>query len=203
VVYAAADIKAPVAVVERLAKALAHPLRVKILVELNQRVMSPSQFFNEFGGGSLTKVARHFRQLERYGCVEVVEEKSGGRRRGAVEHFFRATQRSLFDESSWTSLPESVKNEVTSEIFETYMERVTQAMAAGTIDARDERHFSWTALLLDQKAWEALIPKMDELFRFSLELGVEAGLRMVESGEEPIPVTVALAAFESPPAQSP
>lgn len=186
--------KAPEIINQQLAKALAHPARIKILVELNKRVMSPNEFSREFGG-SLTKLAYHFRKLEELGCLEVVKEVP---RRGAIEHYYEGTRRALFDDSDWQGLPEAVKNSVTGTTFQTYLERVAQAMTAGTMDAREDRHFSWTALILDQQAWDELIEGLDSLFAKALDLQVEAGLRMAESGEESITATVGLAGFESP-----
>jgi DNA-binding transcriptional ArsR family regulator len=195
----AADIQAGSTVVrQRLAKALAHPLRIRILVELNKHAMSPTQFMNEIGGASLSRICRQFRALEALGCIELVETKTGGRRRGGVEHFFRATQRVLFDKSSWEGLPDSHKGSVTGEAVTTYIERVEEAIEGGTIDVRDDRHFTWTAMHFDQRAWEEMIEAIDALFGRTLRFGVEAGVRMAKSGEIPIPVTVAFACFESP-----
>jgi len=190
---------ARVAFIERLAKVFADPMRVKILVECNKRVMSPSQFFAKFGDGSLTKVARHFRVLVRYEWLELVETKTGGKRRGGVEHLYRATKPALFDQRSWPGIPLSLKNAITAETYETYAERVVEAMEAGTIDARDSRHFSWTAVLFDQLAWDNVISRMDALFEFMLEEQANARVRLAESGEQPIPATIAFAGFESPP----
>lgn len=197
----ASDVQPPKAVISpRLAKAMANELRVKILVELNKRIMSPSEFLKCCGDEdlSLSKVAHHFRVLEKYDCIEKVGEKSGGKRRGSVEHFFRAIQQSIFDESSFANLPDSIKRKVTGVTFSTYIDRVAQAMEAGTIDARDDSHFTWTAQTLDQQGWDELIAAVDALFQLSIEIQVASGLRMAASGEKPIPVTVALAAFESP-----
>ena len=72
------------------------------------------------------------------------------------------------------------------------------AMEADTIDAREDRHLSWIPLLLDQQGWDNAIARVDALFHWFFEEQQEANLRMAESGEEPIPMTVALAAFESP-----
>ncbi|HEY5941867.1 MAG TPA: helix-turn-helix domain-containing protein [Solirubrobacterales bacterium] len=183
-----------------MAKALAHPLRMHILVETNKRAMSATQFANHFGGDDVTptKANRHFRYLEKLGCLELVEERTGGRRRGGKEKIYKAVARSMFDESTWPLLPDSVQGEVTQVIFSSYLERVVEAVAAGTIDAREDRHFTWTGMHYDQQAWNELIERMDDLFRFSLELRVQAALRMIQSGEEPIPITVKLGCFESP-----
>jgi DNA-binding transcriptional ArsR family regulator len=183
----------------RLARALAHPLRIKILVELNKRAMSPTQFAWEIGGASLSNVSRHFRRLEELKCIELVEIKTGGRRRGGKEHFFRATQRSLFDESIWTSLPNSIRSQITASTFTTYIERAAEAIRTGTMDARDDRHFTWTAMHYDLEAWNCLIQLMDALFRRSLEIQDKSQQRVLKSKERLVPVTVALTCFESPP----
>lgn len=188
--------KAPLTV--RIAKVFADPLRMKVLAELNNRVMSPKQFFDEFGGGTLTRVWRQFRTLEEYDWVEQVSKKSGGKRRGAVEHFYRATGPAVFDNATWSDIPDSMKEMVSWRIFETLTDQVKEAMEGGTIDARDDRHFTWTPLRLDQQGWDSVIAKVDSLFESLFEEQEEARIRLAESGEEPIPMTVALAAFESP-----
>jgi len=182
----------------RVAKVFAEPLRIKIVGELNVREMSPKQFFDEFGGGSLPRVSRHFDVLVEYGWLYLVRTESGGKRRGAVEHFYRAAQPAIFDNDIWSPLPKSMKEMVSGRIFEEFGERVVKAMKAETIDARDDRHFTWTPLRLDQRGWENVIARVDALFHFLFEQQEAANLRMAESGEEPIPMTVALAAFESP-----
>jgi hypothetical protein len=181
-----------------LAKALAHPLRVRILVELNQRVMSVTGFVRMFPEHSHSKVYGHFRVLEECGCIELIETKTGGKRRGGVEHFYRATQRTLFDQSSWPSLPQSTKHQMTGAAFTTYGERVADAINSGTIDTRPDRHFTWMPGHLDQQAWDEIIADLEEVFGRLPKRMANAAARLAESGEESIPVTVALACFESP-----
>jgi hypothetical protein len=112
----------------RIAKAFADPLRIKILAELNMRDMSAKQFFEEFGGGSLTRVWRHFQALKKYDWIEKVAEKSGGSRRGATEHFYRATGPAMFDTEAWSGVPESMKAMFSWRVFETFAEQVREAL---------------------------------------------------------------------------
>lgn len=182
----------------RMAKVFADPLRVKILAELNTREMSPKQFFEEFGGGSLSRVSRAFDLLHEYGWLSLVRTETGGKRRGAVEHFYCATGPAMFDESSWPEVPDAMKNIFTWRAFMTLADRVKEALIAGTIDAREDRHFTWTQFRLDWQGWKNVIAKVDALFHWLFEEQVRANSRMAESGEKPIPMTVALAAFESP-----
>jgi len=183
---------------QRMAKVFADPLRIQILAELNTREMSPKTFFNEFGGGSLPRVSRAFDVLTDYHWLYLTKTETGGERRGAVEHFYRATGPAIFDEASWPDVPDSMKNAFTWRTFQTYATRVSKAMESGTIDARDDRHFTWMPLRLDQEGWDNVIAKVDAVFHELAEEQEDANARMAESGEEPIPMTVALAAFESP-----
>lgn len=76
----------PPAIDQRLVRALAHPLRVRILEILSERVASPNDLSEELGI-ELTHVAYHTRTLDRCGCLELVDT---AKRRGATEHFYKA-----------------------------------------------------------------------------------------------------------------
>jgi DNA-binding transcriptional ArsR family regulator len=76
----------PEAINRRLVRALSHPLRVRILEVLSERVASPNELSAELGV-DLSTVAYHTRTLDRCGCLELVDT---ARRRGATEHFYRA-----------------------------------------------------------------------------------------------------------------
>lgn len=182
----------------RLAKLMADELRIKIVMELNAREMSPKGFHDEFGGGSIARVSRAFDLLAEFGWLFQTRTETGGRRRGAVEHFYRATQPVVFYDDMWVPLPKSMREMISGGVFEELVKRVKEAMEAGTIDARADRHFSWSPFRLDQQGWDNALARINAVFHFLFEEQEEANARMAESGEEPIPMTVALAAFESP-----
>lgn len=178
-------------------------MRIRILVELNKRPMSIKQYNEEFcGNAKLGQVTYNFKVLRDYYWIEEVGKKSGGKRRGGTERFYRAKQPAMFDTETWTALPQSLKGTVTGEAAATYFEHVRKALATGTIDSRADRHFSWIATLVDQRTWDNVIRKVDELFEYVRDEQVQASIRMAETGESAIPLTVGLAAFESPPVSS-
>jgi len=193
---AARPVKRPLML--RLSKVFADPLRMTVLAECNMRELSPKLFHREFGGGPLPRVARAFEVLEEYDWLELTRTETGGARRGGVEHFYVATGPAIFDEELWPEVPESMRKLVSWRIVETFTERVMEALEEGTIDERIDRHISWMPLLLDQQGWDEAIGKVDALFYWFFAEQEAANLRMADSGEEAIPMTVALAAFESP-----
>jgi hypothetical protein len=181
----------------KMAKALANPWRAQILAELTVRPMSPSQFVDQVGG-ELTNIARCFRQLARWNYIELVEEKRGGRRRGGVEHIYRRSNRAYFDLADWEAIPRYLKDDISANILASYFARVTEAVEAGTFDADAKRHLSWDAGVLDQQAWSEITERLDAILEWIPQLKTESAVRLAESDEEPILITVGLAAFRSP-----
>jgi DNA-binding transcriptional ArsR family regulator len=182
----------------QLAKVLADPEALQILAQLNLREMSPKQFFDEFGGTSMASVVRRFQKLAKAGWLRMVREESGGKRRGATEHFYRAIGPAILDQENWSKLPASLKSTLTWKVFEQYREKVKEAIHGGTFETRTDLHFTWSLLLLDQLGWEEVTDALNSLFESIFLEERNAESRMAKSGEKPIQVTVGLAAFESP-----
>lgn len=130
------------AYLQRLAVVLADPLRMKIATELFLREMSPTLFFEEFGGGSVSRVTRHFDALVKAGWLRCVRSATGGKRFGGVESFYRAPRLAVFDNEAWAGLPYSVRAEISSMIFDQLADRIVEAIQAGTFDSRPDRHFT-------------------------------------------------------------
>lgn len=182
----------------RLAVVFADELNLKIVTELYMREMSPNQFYEEFGGGSISRVDKRFKRLAENEWLRFVRSESGDGRRGATEHFYRATELAIFDHETWALLPYSIKVTFSWRSFKQLAERVREAVEKGTFDARPDRHLSWTPLLLDQVGWDRVIAAVDALFAALFEEQDDAKLRIFNFEETPFLATVGLAAFESP-----
>lgn len=194
----AADIRSRAAALARLAIVYADPLRMKIVTELYLREMSPKMFFEEFGGGSLPRVDRHFKVLAKHGWIRFIRQESGGRRRGAIEHFYRASELVIVDEEMWSELPLSLRASFSVMTFDQLTERVGAAITAGTFNARPDRRLDWTSISLDQVGWKRVLGALGALFETVLEEQDRARLRIAKFGETPVLATVGMAAFESP-----
>ncbi|HWC48502.1 MAG TPA: hypothetical protein VG448_06450 [Solirubrobacterales bacterium] len=173
----------------------ATPRMVRILVELNKRLMSANAFHRRFGTGSLKQVANDFRRLESMNLIELVNRRSR-RGRGGGERVYRAVQRSLFDEDAWRALPASIRAEITGVTYTTFVERVAEAAAAGTLTCRDDLHFTWTGMHYDERAWTEMLGILLDLFKLSLRVHEDSAERQL--GTPATPVTVGISCFESP-----
>ena len=177
---------------QRLVKALAHPLRVEILTILNERMASPNELSKELEEG-LSQVSYHVKVLKDFECIEMVKTEP---RRGAVEHYYRATSRAFLTDSDWQSLPESVKPGVSASSIQMIIDDVVGALTGGTFDARDDRHLSWTPGVVDQQGWEDAVDLANETLDRVLAIHAESAKRLAKSGEEGIPATMVVMNFQ-------
>src|ERR687895_190138 len=120
----------------RIAKALSHPMRARILVILNERVASPNEIA-EMIKERLPNVSYHVRALQDLGCIELVDT---AQRRGAIEHYYRAVVRPFFSDRDWKRLPRSGRQAISGTALEVIWEDVADAVNAGSFDARPERY---------------------------------------------------------------
>jgi DNA-binding transcriptional ArsR family regulator len=179
-----------------MAQALAHPLRIQIIAELNKRAMSASQFAKKFDEKT-PNVSYHFRALQKLGCIEEVETRPV---RGSVEHIYRATKRVLFDGKAWELLPPSIKARASGRTVSDFLEAVTVAMLRETFDSSDERVAVWLQRRLDEQGWGDAVAAHWELIRRMEAIFQESGGRLAEAGEPEggIVGTYGLFLFESP-----
>jgi DNA-binding transcriptional ArsR family regulator len=165
---------------QRLVKALAHPLRIRLLAILNERVASPNELAQQVAE-PLGVVAYHVRTLLDLNAVELVRTEP---RRGAVEHYYRATMRPFFSGKDWTELPESVRRSISGETLALIWEDITKAVTSGGFDSRVDRHLSRTLLVLDEKGWDELGELLADVLARALEIQAESGARLAEAGAE-------------------
>jgi DNA-binding transcriptional ArsR family regulator len=183
----------------RLSIVFASELRLKIVAELYMRPMSPKQFFEEFGGGSASRVAQHFKKLVETGWLRYVRsEGPGGKRFGGIEHFYRATEPAFFDAASWALVPYSMRVASSWSLFNQIALALRQTLEASNCDTYRKCDLSCTRLSLDQVGWERMIEAVDSYFLSTFEEQEDARLRVRASGEELIRTDVLLMAFESP-----
>src|SRR5882672_1401727 len=163
---------------QRLVKAMSHPHRLHALKILNERTASPIQLA-PMVGTTVGRIAYHVRELERLDCIELVETRPV---RGATEHFYRATARAFFDAEDWAQLPLSVRNSLSGVMMTEIWNVIGSAMTAGTFDARDDRHVSWTPMVVDDEGWQELQGILARTLDEVIEVQAQSASRIARSG---------------------
>lgn len=185
----------PEVIDQRLVKALAHPLRIRILEALTERVSSPIRLSDDLETG-LSHVAYHTRALDKCGCLELVDT---AQRRGATEHFYKASPRSFIGDRIWRRVPRALLGGVSGATLQSFMDRAVAALEAGTIDSREDTTLYWMPVLLDEQGWDEVTATMEETVDRVFVIQDESRKRLFKSkGRGAISAIVGVASFETP-----
>jgi hypothetical protein len=178
----------------RYAKALAHPLRIRILMAMNtpRRQLSPKEFSDE-SGEPLGHCSYHMRKLEEYGCVALTDTKQ---RRGAVEHYYSPVKRAM----AWTEeskvLPPAMLDGFAATVLGGFVVEAGEAIDSGEFNERDDRVLAWDKMWVDEQGWHKLIALAAETLAKAMEIEEECDFRRDE-GAEGFFASYALVVFES------
>jgi hypothetical protein len=185
----------PEVIDQRLIRALGHPLRIRILEALSERVASPNRLSGDLEAG-LSHVAYHTRALDKCGCLQLVDT---AQRRGATEHFYKASPHSFIGDRIWRRVPRALLGGISGATLQSFMDRAVAALEAGTIDGREDTTLSWSPVLLDQRGWDEVTATMKETISKVLAIQDESRSRLAKrKGRGAISAIVGLASFETP-----
>lgn len=176
----------------RLAKALAHPLRLEILRHLGDRTASPSEIAAEIGA-PLTNVSYHVRKLRALGLIKLVRKTP---KRGVIEHYYSAKPRRQVSDAAWAETPPIVKQALVGPVVEGGYDEMVKAAHEGGFN-RGDAHLSRNPMQLDEQGWREAAKVMEEALRQILVIEKDARERLGESHDEPLAATSIMALFES------
>jgi len=131
----------PIENLEQL-RALADPLRMRILDQLVQRPMTMSQLGDAFGE-STAKMHYHVRELEKFGFIKLVEKRERG---GFIEKYYRAVARDV------RVPPDLLQASPTSELvkpIQDYFEKVSREVLRSITLQQEQACFA----VLDATLW--------------------------------------------------
>src|SRR3954451_7429230 len=174
----------------RIAKALAHPLRARILQRLDERVASPGDLATELDA-PLGVVSYHVRMLRDYDCVELVRTEP---RRGALQHFYKATARPNLDDDQWRTLPAGLRKELAGETLQELVDDLAGAADAGKLDD-PEMTISRTPLELDERAFKKLNKLLARTQEQALAIAAESAGRAESAPEKVFATELAILHF--------
>ena len=179
---------------QALVKSLAHELRAEILAILNERMASPNELAKELDEG-LSQVSYHVKVLKDYEVITLVKTEP---RRGAVEHYYRATSRAFLTDRDWHELPESVRVGMSADLFQMIVDDVVASLESEAFDARPDRHLSWTPMIVDEKGWSEINGILEGALKQVIKTQEASAKRLVKSGEEGFNTSVSLIGYEVP-----
>lgn len=177
----------------RWAKALSHPIRVRALRILTERVASPSDIARELDL-PVANVSYHVNALLRLGCIEEVEHRHV---RGAIEHMYRAVRRPMAWTEQWQRLPEQARDAMASAWLRAVLDDLRDAVEDDVLSTERDHHLSRTPLRLDEQAASELRERLDDVLDWAMGLQAEAVARLAdgERGGRQVDARLIMATF--------
>ena len=181
-----------------LAKALAHPLRQRILERLSvaSDEASPSQLARLLDA-PVANVAYHVRILLQLDCVELVRTRQV---RGALEHYYRATAHPWLDAEQWAQLPASFRRQMLARTLRAIVSDASDGGIAGGFDHPDAQ-VRRTIVMLDKQGWQDIAALLQEMLTSVQRIHADSAARAAESetGRPTIDTEIALLLFRRTP----
>lgn len=129
-----------------LVKALSHVVRQHILLEAVAGEVSPKGL-SETLDEDLGQVSYHVKVL-RDECDGIIKVTRTERRRGAIEHYYRATAKSLLPAKAWRRLRKGLRAAVGAGQASDLFNDLADALKAGKLQGEHD-HVTRTPLILD------------------------------------------------------
>jgi DNA-binding transcriptional ArsR family regulator len=187
----------PVLVDPRLVRGLSHVLRQHILLATLQREISPNELSKALGKG-LSQVSYHVKVL-RKDCDGLIEQTRTEPRRGAVEHFYRASAKTLLPASAWRRLKKGLRAVVGAGLASDLFNDLADALKAGKLQGAHD-HIARTPLVLDAEG-QRKVKAIAERSTAEVESEQRAAAKRMErangDGGKAVGYIFALLAFEA------
>lgn len=182
----------PTLIDPQLLKAMAHPTRQYILHVLSEGPSSPVRIQRRLGDISLNLVSHHIKVLRELACIELVDTVP---RRGATEHIYRATKRTMFTAEEWAQVDPKDRYPITGDILRLISEDTQQAMVEGRFDELPDNHLSRSPIELDREGWAEVVAALERALEEVLEAHAKSAERAQVSGEELMNARVVMMQF--------
>ncbi len=179
---------------ENRIKAMSHPLRASILRILADRTASPAEMARELDE-ELSNVSYHTKQLVGFECAELVSTRPV---RGALEHFYRATERHLIDTEEWEELDPVIAEDLVCEFMQKILDDFVASAKARLIGGDKDFHLTRTPIVLDEEGLQEALEAHEKARLEILEIEARSAARMVKSGEQGTNVSSSQGLFKMP-----
>jgi len=176
----------------RMVKALAHPLRIRIMGLLERRTMSPKELSQALDV-PLENVSYHVRALRNFGFIKLERRRQV---RGAIEHHYRATARPRITAQAWAEMPDIVKEAMTSSNLGQISDVVNRAAGQGGF-SKPESYLARQAVALDEDGFREASEAITALLARVGEIEADAKAR-IRKGAAEVPAVVVAMLFDTP-----
>lgn len=179
-------------------KAMSHPLRAEAFRLIRDRgPLSPAEVARELEA-DLTDVSYHVRKLNEFSCIEEVDNRQV---RGAIEHFYRATEQHMIDTEEWGELAEvepHMAEVLTDEFMQGIVDDYTASRQAAVVAVDEEFWIVRNPFVLDPEGVREALEASRNYENEMTEIAARSAARRIKEGTPEVPASSSVAFFKMP-----
>lgn len=180
-------------------KALSHPVRAEAFRLIRvQGPISPVAIARELEADT-REVSYHVRKLREFNCIEQVSSRVN---RGAVEHFYIATEQHMIDTEEWDELVESepqMAEVLTDEFLQSIVDDYTASRRASIVGLDSEFFIARHPVKMDPEGIQEALEAAESYEKVIEEIVVRSARRQSESEtDDVVPVSASIVLFKMP-----
>ncbi len=128
-------------------------------------------------------------ELRKAGVIQLVKR---AQRRGAVEHYYKATEPPKYDEEEWRAMPKSARRRIVALGLQIVVGDVLSALRHGKFEDDDDMYLVWIPMRLTPQGQDATTALQAEMLERTMAIKEEHEIPDEEEAGETMKVAVML-----------
>jgi len=167
---------------------LNHPVRLDAYLATFEAMASPIEV-SRLLRKPISDVAFHMSELRKEGVIELVDR---AQRRGAIEHYYKATEPPEFDEEEWRAMPRSARRRIVAVGLQIVIADALSALRHGKFEEDEDMYLVWMPMRLTQQGQDATTALQAEMLERTMAIKEEHGIPDDEETGQAMKVAVML-----------
>lgn len=177
----------------RLISSIKEEIRLDLLRILNERSATPRELAEALQDDP-DVVADHVVKLWGDGCIEAVTEAEP--RRALVDRRYRVSQFFFVGDREASDLSTADREEMSAVTLQAILSEAVEAVRAGSLDSRTDRHLSWMPMRLDEEGWREVMAMLTRTLNEAEAIREACAVRLACSGQAGTEAIVSMLGFE-------
>ena len=172
--------------------ALAHPIRIEILMLLNEAIYTPNEL-SQLIGKPLHTVNYHVSELADDGAIELARTENVG---NWTRHYYHAVKQPEVSEEEALKMTPQQRQVIAGVTLQCAMAEAMSALRAGNLVADPSNVFlSWRWFNVDREGQAEMMQELIESWQRIQEIEARSTARRADSGEEAVTMIAASLGF--------
>jgi DNA-binding transcriptional ArsR family regulator len=173
---------------QKISHSVNHSVRLDAFMATFEAMTSPNEV-SKLLGKPVATVSFHMTELRKDGAIELVKTEQ---RRGAIEHYYRATKPPEIDAEEWKALPKATRRKIAALILQAIIADGLASLRHGKLPDDDDMYLVWMPMRLNLEGREKVTDLQAEMLERMAAIKERHGVAEGDEEDEGIKVAAML-----------